>query len=101
MFGQTQQALQDNLVGTPTEVTGYMNPKTGQYQTFEGKNINHLGLNVKPAIVGILEAIGLGDKFNLDEYGGIKPGSIKGTFTDGFTNPFSGLFQQTSNNSAN
>jgi hypothetical protein len=79
---------------TPTEVTGYMNPKTGQYQTFAGKNINHAGINFKPAIVGILEALGLGDKIDLDEYGGIKPGSIKGTFTDGFTNPFSGLFQQ-------
>ena len=79
---------------TPTEVTGYMNPKTGQYQTFAGKNINHAGINLKPGIIAIAEALGFGDKWDLDEYGGIKPGSIKGTFTDGFKNPFSGLFQQ-------
>ena len=73
---------------TPTEVTGYYNPKLGNWQTWEGKNINHAGINFKPALVGILEAMGLGDKWNLDEYGGIKPGSIKGTFTDGIKNPF-------------
>jgi len=66
----------------------------GNYQTFEGKNINHAGINVKPAFVGILEALGLGDKINVDDYGGYKPGSIKGTFTDGFKNPFTGLFQK-------
>ena len=47
---------------TPTEVTGYMNPKTGQYQTFEGKNINHAGINFKPGIIAIAEALGFGDK---------------------------------------
>ena len=44
----------------PTKVTGYLNTKTGNYQTFEGKNINHAGINFKPAFVGILEALGLG-----------------------------------------
>ena len=33
----------------PTEVTGYLNTKTGNYQTLEGKNINHAGINFKPA----------------------------------------------------
>tara|TARA_R100001163_G_scaffold1039_2_gene1602 strand:- start:1944 stop:3620 length:1677 start_codon:yes stop_codon:yes gene_type:complete len=79
---------------TPTEVTGYMNPKTGQYQTFEGKNINHAGINFKPGLIAIAEALGFGDKIDVDEYGGIRPGSIKGTFTDGFTNPFGSLFQK-------
>jgi hypothetical protein len=69
---------------TPTEVKGYYNPTTGHYQTFAGKNINHLGLNVKPAFAGIMEALGFGDKINLDDYGGFKPGQIKGTFTEGW-----------------
>ena len=37
----------------PTEVTGYKNVKTGNYQTKEGKNINHLGIEV-PTIAGML-----------------------------------------------
>ena len=73
-----------------TDVTGYMNPTSKNWQTLEGKNINHGGINFKPAFAGILEALGAGDKINLDDYGGRKPGSIKGTFTDGFNfkNPF-------------
>jgi len=57
------------------EVTGYLNPKTGQYQTFEGKNINHLGIEI-PTIAGAL----------LDKNFGKGPqlGDIKGTFTDGW-----------------
>ena len=77
-----------------TDVTGYMNPTLGNWQTFEGKNINHAGINFKPGLIAIAEALGFGDEIDVDEYGGIRPGSIKGTFTDGFTNPFSGLFQQ-------
>jgi len=57
------------------EVTGYYNPKTGHYQTFEGKNINHLGLEV-PTIAGMI--------FDKDFGKGPKPGDIKGTFTDGW-----------------
>ena len=57
------------------EVTGYLNPKTGQYQTFEGKNINHLGIEV-PTIAGAL--------FDKNFGKGPQIGDIKGTFTDGW-----------------
>ncbi len=67
----------------PTEVTGYKNATSGLYQTIDGKNINHLGLNIKPAFAYALEALGFGDKFDLNKTGGFKPGSIKGTFTEG------------------
>jgi len=67
----------------PTEVTGYKNATSGLYQTIDGKNVNHLGLNIKPAFAYALEALGFKDKFDLNETGGRKPGSIKGTFTDG------------------
>jgi len=57
------------------EVTGYLNPTSGHYQTFEGKNINHLGIEV-PTIAGAL----------LDKNFGKGPqvGDIKGTFTEGW-----------------
>ena len=64
----------------PTKVTGYLNTKTGNYQTFEGKNINHAGINFKPAFVGILEALGLGEPKNLTGLP-YKEGQIAGTFT--------------------
>ena len=67
----------------PTEVKGYKNVSTGNYQTIDGKNINHAGLNVKPAFAYVMDALGFGDKFDPNETGGRKPGSIKGTFTDG------------------
>jgi len=67
----------------PTEVTGYKNATSGLYQTIDGKNVNHLGLNIKPAFAYALEALGFKDKFDLNETGGRKPGSIKGTFTEG------------------
>tara|TARA_Y100000296_G_scaffold64020_1_gene74734 strand:- start:35 stop:1183 length:1149 start_codon:yes stop_codon:yes gene_type:complete len=57
------------------EVTGYYNPTLGQYQTFEGKNINHLGIEV-PTIAGAL--------FDKSWGKGPQPGDIKGTFTDGW-----------------
>jgi len=57
------------------QVKGYYNPSTGHYQTFEGKNINHLGLEV-PTIAGMI--------FDKDFGKGPKPGDIKGTFTDGW-----------------
>jgi len=63
----------------PTEVTGYLNTKTGNYQTLEGKNINHAGINIKPAFAGILEALGFGEK-NLTGLP-YKEGQIAGTFT--------------------
>jgi len=66
----------------PTEVTGYLNVNTGNYQTLEGKNINHAGLNVKPGIVAIAEALGLGP-IDETQFTGLpyKEGQIAGTFT--------------------
>ena len=63
----------------PTEVTGYKNVNTGIYQTLEGKNINHAGINFKPAFAAVLEALGFGEK-NLTDLP-YKPGQIAGTFT--------------------
>ena len=65
---------------TPTDIKGYKNATSGLYQTIDGKNINHLGLNVKPIAVSIFEAM-FGKKEN--KIDGFKPGSIKGTFTEG------------------
>ena len=59
----------------PQDVTGYLNPQTGQYQTFEGKNINHLGIEV-PSLIGAL--------FDKDLGKGPQIGDIKGTFTEGW-----------------
>ena len=64
----------------PTEVTGYKNVNTGLYQTLEGKNINHAGINIKPGIVALLEAAGLGEPKNLTGLP-YKEGYIAGTFT--------------------
>ena len=73
----------------PTEVKGYRNVNTGLYQTKEGKNINHLGIEV-PTIAGML----------LDKNFGKGPqvGDIEGTFTKGiptnfFKNPL-GIFKK-------
>jgi len=73
----------------PTEVTGYKNVKTGNYQTEAGKNINHLGLEI-PTIAGML--------FDKNFGKGPQVGDIEGTFTKGiptnlFKNPF-GIFQK-------
>ena len=64
----------------PTEVTGYKNVNTGLYQTLEGKNINHAGINFKPAFAAVLEALGLGEPKNLTGLP-YKEGQIAGTFT--------------------
>ena len=63
----------------PEMVQGFLNPKTGQYQTLEGKNINHLGINVKPAFAMALESLGFGEED--EELFDFPIGSIKGTFT--------------------
>ena len=76
----------------PTEIKGYKNVKTGNYQTKEGKNINHLGLEI-PTIAGML--------FDKNFGKGPQVGDIEGTFTKGiptgmknfFSNPF-GIFQK-------
>ena len=72
----------------PKVVTGYYNPKLGTYQTFEGKNINHAGINIKPAFAGILEAIFGKSGMELEDEFGNKYdlGDIRGTFT-GFRKP--------------
>jgi hypothetical protein len=64
----------------PEQVQGYYNPQTGHYQTLEGKNINHLGLNIKPAFASILESMG-GKKKSLFEH---DLGDTEGTFTHGW-----------------
>ena len=59
-------------------VTGYKDPAQGNYKTFDGKNINHAGINFK-GIAGIaMEALGFGPK--KDEKG-YYDGQIAGTFT--------------------
>ena len=63
----------------PTELTGYKNVNTGFYQTLEGKNIENAGIDIKPGIVAIAEALGFGTK-NLTGLP-YKEGKIAGTFT--------------------
>jgi len=58
---------------TPHQVEGFYNPQTKQYQTYEGKNIQHGGINIQPMFASLL---GLGKK-------GPQPGDIEGTFTKG------------------
>ncbi len=66
----------------PTEVTGYLNVNTGNYQTLEGKNINHAGIPIKPGIVAIAEALGFGP-IDETQFTGLpyREGYIAGTFT--------------------
>ena len=59
-------------------VTGYKNPTLGNYQTFDGKNINHAGINFKPAFAMALESLGFGPKKDAK---GFYDGQIAGTFT--------------------
>jgi hypothetical protein len=60
-------------------VTGYKDPAQGNYKTFDGKNINHAGINFKPAFAGIIEALGFGEK---KDKKGFYDGQIAGTFTN-------------------
>ena len=82
----------DPMTGSfkPTEVTGYLNTITGNYQTFDGKNINHAGINAKPLIAMAFEAMGFGEPKNLTGLP-YREGQIAGTFTG--KNPF-GLFKK-------
>jgi hypothetical protein len=50
------------------------------YQTLEGKNINHAGINIKPAFALALDALGLGEPENLTGLP-YEEGQIAGTFT--------------------
>ena len=67
----------------PQQVQGFYNPQTlGQYQTLEGKNINHLGIDIKPMFASMLESMGVGGKKNkLFDH---DIGAIEGTFTHGW-----------------
>ena len=56
-------------------VKGYMNVNTGQYQTEQGKNIEHFGLEV-PSIIGTIGNTLTGQKFGVPQ-----EGDIKGKFT--------------------
>jgi hypothetical protein len=63
----------------PTELTAYYNPTLGNYQTFEGKNINPMFSNtgMTPGIFGIAaQALG----FTPKTVGGYVPGSIRGYY---------------------
>ena len=76
-------SLHQKMTGSfkPQQVQGYYNPTLGQYQTLEGKNINHLGIPIKPIFGSILESMGVGGKKNkLFDH---EIGAIEGTFTHG------------------
>ena len=81
----------------PTEITGYQDVTSGLYKTEDGKNINHLGLNIKPGIISLLEKLGFGD---LDEtqFTGLpyEEGYVAGTFTG--KNPFDFFKKQKATN---
>jgi hypothetical protein len=77
----SKQVWEDADANTPgsggwvtRDIKGYLDPKSGLYKTYEGKNINHLGIEV-PTIAGALLDKNFGK--------GPQPGDIKGTFTDG------------------
>jgi hypothetical protein len=60
-------------------VTGYKDPTQGNYKTFDGKNINHAGIDFK-GIAGIIaEALKLGPE---KDARGFYDGQIAGTFTN-------------------
>jgi len=63
----------------PTELTAYYNPTLGNYQTFEGKNINPMFSNTGLTFGfggGILDMLGLKPR----TVGGYVPGSIRGFY---------------------
>lgn len=63
----------------PTEMTGYYNPSLGNYQTFDGKNINPAFSNTGMTFGiggGIMNMLGMQPK----TVGGYVPGSIRGYY---------------------
>ena len=80
MINMSPMEAIDQGLTTPTnswqnkQVQGFYNPTLGQYQTFEGKNINHLGLN-PPSIAAML--------FDKSFGKGPQIGDIEGLFTHG------------------
>jgi len=73
----------------PEKVPGYKNVDTGNYQTFKGKNVNHLGIPIEPMAAKVLGI----DEFSQQKKKGLdldyKLGSTKGTFTDFFNKDYS------------
>jgi hypothetical protein len=63
----------------PTELTAYYNPTLGNYQTFEGKNVNPMFSNtgMVPGIIGVATNL-MG--FKPATVGGYVPGSIRGYY---------------------
>jgi len=84
MVSGPQEAIAENKT-TPTfswqpeEITGFKNVNTGQYQTFEGKNIEHGGIDFSGLMGIAAEALGLTEKTG--KYGDYNLGQIAGTFT--------------------
>ena len=63
----------------PTELTGYYNPKLGNFQTLEGKNLTPAFSNtgMRPGIIDLgLNLLGIENK----TVGGFVPGSIRGIY---------------------
>jgi hypothetical protein len=60
----------------PTELTAYYNPTLGNYQTFEGKNINPAFSNTGITPSFLFNMFGL----NPNTVGGFVPGSIRGAY---------------------
>tara|TARA_B100001939_G_scaffold2223_1_gene2107 strand:+ start:33 stop:971 length:939 start_codon:yes stop_codon:yes gene_type:complete len=61
----------------PTELTAYYNPTLGNFQTFDGKNINPAFTNIPLGIFGAgLDFMGLAPK----TIGGYAPGKIRGFY---------------------
>ena len=73
VWGTTKPGGQKGWTSQP--VTGYRNVKSGHYQTEEGKNINHLGLEIPSFIASAVNAAA-GTKF-----GEKQVGDTKGRFT--------------------
>jgi hypothetical protein len=65
----------------PTELTAYYNPELGNFQTFEGKNINPAFTNIPLGIFGTgLELLGIKPR----TIGGYTSGKIRGTYDTPF-----------------
>jgi len=73
VWGVSKPGGQLGWVNQP--VTGYKNVNSGHYQTLEGKNINHLGMEV-PSVIGMIGNAITGQKF-----GEHQVGDTAGTFT--------------------
>ena len=64
----------------PTELTAYYNPTLGNYQTFEGKNINPMFSNTGLPTFGLGSIAAKMFGFEPKTVGGYVPGSIRGFY---------------------